>query len=285
MYDATTSDPAPASLCAGSLENTQWSTFQPIAGSASIQIVGGNINCGGPICKWQFGIFSGSCASLTPEGCVSSGNACQNGPDPSSASTAPAGGNNNFLVTWNSITNGSFAGTITPNPGPTFTGTEVFYLVMDGNANSDCQYQLSGVNVVPLPIELMYFYAVEYNNANMLIWEVASELNNDRFEIERSTDARIWSTITTIPGAGTSDNQRKYSTIDERFEKTTNYYRIAQYDYHGKVTYSKMIAVDNNEEFNREIVGIFNLMGQEVDMSFEGLKLIKYSDGSSEKKY
>ena len=285
LYDATTTDPAPASLCAGSLENTQWSTFQPVAGTSSIQIVGGNIACGGPICKWQFGIFSGSCASLTPEGCVSSGNACANGPDPSSATTTPAGGNNNFLVTWNSITTGSFTGTITPNPGPTFTGAEVFYLVMDGNANSDCQYQLSGVNVVPLPIELIHFYSMEYSNANMLIWEVTSELNNDRFEIERSTNGRDWTNVSIILGAGTSDQQRKYSIIDENFERMINYYRIAQYDYDGKVTYSKMIAVDNSIEINREIVSIFNLMGQEVEMSYEGLKLVKYSDGTSEKVY
>lgn len=66
LYDATTTDPPSNTLCAGSLENTQWSRFQPVAGSTSIQIVGSGISCGGPVCAWQFGIFSGTCGALTP---------------------------------------------------------------------------------------------------------------------------------------------------------------------------------------------------------------------------
>lgn len=91
--DPTTSDPPASTFCAGSLENTQWITFQPTAGATSFQIIGSSIACGGPVCAWQFGIFSGSCAALTPEGCVSNGNPCTNGPDPNTFSTNPPGGN------------------------------------------------------------------------------------------------------------------------------------------------------------------------------------------------
>ena len=89
--DPTTSDPPASTFCAGSLENTQWITFQPTAGATSFQIIGSSIACGGPVCAWQFGIFSGSCAALTPEGCVSNGNPCTNGPDPNTFSTNPPG--------------------------------------------------------------------------------------------------------------------------------------------------------------------------------------------------
>jgi hypothetical protein len=67
LYDATTTDPAPSTICAGSLENTQWIEFAPAAGATSFQIVGSDIWCTGGGCGWQFGMFSGSCGSLTPE--------------------------------------------------------------------------------------------------------------------------------------------------------------------------------------------------------------------------
>jgi hypothetical protein len=44
LNDASTSDPTPASLCAGSLENTQWTKFTPVAGATSFSVSGTNIN-------------------------------------------------------------------------------------------------------------------------------------------------------------------------------------------------------------------------------------------------
>lgn len=282
--DATTSDPAAATFCAGSLENTLWTQFQPVAGTTSIQIIGSSISCGGPVCAWQFGLFSGSCGSLTPEGCISNGNPCATGPDPNSASTNPSGGNGTYLLTWNSISGTGFTGTITMAGGAPFTGTETFYLAMDGNANSDCQFTLAGVNIQQLPIELISFIGKRYANVNRLVWEVASELNNDYFTIERSTDGTIWREIGQIDGAGTSQEQRKYSFIDETFEARTNYYRLKQTDFDGAYEYSKVIYVDNSNT-DRFLLRTVNLMGAEVNADYQGIVIDVFSDGSSEKRY
>lgn len=102
-FDDTPSNPSldgAANLyCAGSLENTQWIEFSPVAGASNFQIIGTDINCTAGACAYQFGIFSGSCASLTYEGCVSNGNPCASGPDPNSALTA-SGGN---VLTWSGV--------------------------------------------------------------------------------------------------------------------------------------------------------------------------------------
>ena len=281
--DPTTSDPAASTFCAGSLENTLWTVFQPLAGSTSIQIIGSNINCGGPVCAWQFGLFSGSCASLTPEGCITNGNPCASGPDPNGASTNPAGGNGTFLLTWNSISATGFTGTITAAGGLPFTGAEQFFLAMDGNANSDCQFTLAGTNIQPLPIELVSIYAKEYANANKIIWEVASELNNDFFTVERSIDGIAWREVSIVPGAGTSNQQRAYSVLDINFEKTINYYRLKQTDYDGVFQYSKTIFVDNTIE-DTYILRSVNTMGQDILDDYHGVVIDIYSDGSSKKR-
>lgn len=280
--DPTTTDPAANLLCAGSLENTQWVEFSPVAGATSFDIIGTNIVCSGGACAWQFGIASGSCASLTWEGCVSDGNACVNGPDPSAALTGST--TDGFALTWSGVSDFGFTGTMTPTGGGTFTGTETFYLVMDGNANSDCQFTLSGVNLQPLPIELVSFYAKKFNNANRIYWEVASEVNNDYFTVERRTDFETWEEIGTINGAGTSSEQRLYAYTDERYAAKINYYRLKQTDFDGKYEYSKIISVDNSD-VDRTVVSIVNAMGQEVSANESGLKIFVYSDGTTEKKY
>lgn len=282
INDPTTSDPAAGLLCAGSLENTQWIQFSPIAGATSFDIIGTNISCSGGACAWQFGIASGNCSSLTWEGCVSDGNACVNGPDPSQALTGSTA--DGFALSWSGVSGTGFTGTVTPTGGGTFTGTETFYLVMDGNANADCNYTLSGLNLQPLPIELISFYAKKFNNVNRIYWEVASETNNDYFTIERSTELGVWEEVGMINGAGTSSEQRLYAFTDDRYQKNTNYYRIKQTDFNGDYEYSKIISVDNSIK-TKKLISVVNSMGQVVETDASGLKIFVYEDGSTEKKY
>lgn len=281
-YDDTPSNPssdaAASQYCAGSLENTQWVNFSPTAGATSFLIEGSSINCSAGACAYQFGIFSGTCGSLVNEGCVSNGNPCGTGPDPNSAITT-AGGN---ILSWSGVSATGFTATISPSSG-SFTGTEEFYLAMDGNADAQCYYTLTGTNIQPLPIELIYFQGTKFNNANQLAFEVASQLNNDYFSIERSTDGEVWTVVGVIDGAGTSSEQIKYSLLDFDYEKTINYYRLKQTDFDGVFKYSRIISIDNNPE-NKTIFEIYNLLGQKVDGFYKGLVIIKYTDGTSEKK-
>lgn len=94
-----------------------------------------------------------------------------------------------------------------------------------------------------LPIELLSFEGVAYDNSIELLWTTASEINNDYFEIQRSTDAENFETIGTISGAGTSSTEIDYSFDDNDPETGINYYRLKQVDYDGSITYHETISV------------------------------------------
>lgn len=274
-------DPTAAQMCAGSLENTQWVNFSPTAGSSSFQVIGSNITCTGGACAYQFGIFSSptSCGVLTAEGCVANGAACGAGPDPNSQITN-AGGN---VLTWSGVSTTGFTATITPAAG-TFLGTEEFYLVMDGNAGASCTYTLLGVNVVPLPIEMVSFQIKKLENANLLKFVVASQNNNDYFTIERTTDGVNWTDIGTIDGAEDTKQQIAYSFVDDKYEPALNYYRIKQSDFDGNFSYSEVRVVNNKEEA-KTIVSTINSMGQSVSIDTSGIVFVLFEDGSIEKRY
>ena len=141
-----------------------------------------------------------------------------------------------------------------------------------------------GINIQELPIELIYFNGKVLNNANFLTWEVASQLNNDFFTVERSINGYDWVEVETLVGAGTTTEQKKYGAVDTRFDRLVNYYRLKQTDFDGEFEYSKIISIDNRQG-DIYLTGIYNLMGQEVESNYNGLKVFIYSDGSTVKKY
>ena len=86
---------------------------------------------------------------------------------------------------------------------------------------------------VLLPVELTYFTGEKVGTAVQLKWETASELNNDFFTVERSSDGRNFEVLSTIRGAGTVDYTLNYSFLDEQPLLGTNYYRLWQTDFDG----------------------------------------------------
>ncbi|EJF09248.1 Ig domain-containing protein [Pontibacter sp. BAB1700] len=106
--------------------------------------------------------------------------------------------------------------------------------------------------IIPLPVELVYFTAAVRNNQAHLEWLTASELDNDRFEIERSHDARSFEKIGTVKGKGTTSLETKYQFVDRTPVQGTVYYRLKQVDTDGQFAYSNVIAV-NARGLEREL--------------------------------
>jgi hypothetical protein len=77
-----------------------------------------------------------------------------------------------------------------------------------------------------------------------LDWVTASELNSDRFEIERSVDAESWVTLGSVRGQGTKSTRTNYTYIDVEPPMATIYYRLKQVDFDGKFTYSPIRSVE-----------------------------------------
>ena len=141
----------------------------------------------------------------------------------------------------------------------------------------------------PLPVSLLYFTAEIITNEHVkLRWETVSELNNDRFEIERSSDGIVFNIIGIVDGNGNTNESINYS-FDDRFPLYgINYYRFRQVDYDGHWEYSNMVAVKLLEETDIPIY-IYNLLGQNVwigvDYLPDGIYILQYEDGRVERKY
>lgn len=95
----------------------------------------------------------------------------------------------------------------------------------------------------PLPIELISFDAVNDGDDVRVDWRTATELDNDRFEVERSADGTDFEHIATVAGAGTSHTMLHYTHYDQRPLGGTSYYRLKQVDLDGTFTYSDVVAV------------------------------------------
>ncbi len=94
-----------------------------------------------------------------------------------------------------------------------------------------------------LPITLLSFDAMKQLNSVKLEWVTTSEINNDFFTIERSTDGRNFEKVDIIKGAGNSSELKAYSLYDHQPAEGVNYYRLKQTDFNGDFTFSEMVAV------------------------------------------
>ncbi|MBR5168555.1 MAG: T9SS type A sorting domain-containing protein [Salinivirgaceae bacterium] len=102
---------------------------------------------------------------------------------------------------------------------------------------------LSAYAAIVMPIELVYFEAYNSGDQVYFKWQTASELNNDYFTIECSTDAEDFESLATIQGSGTTNYTVDYDYQYRLNYVGTMYYRLKQTDYDGSSTYSKTEAV------------------------------------------
>jgi len=108
-----------------------------------------------------------------------------------------------------------------------------------------CPYALARTGL-PLPIKLISFEAMKISSsASRLSWELAACCSSAaRFEIERSTDARNYSLLSSLPG---SETNRFYAYTDTRLARGITYYRLKMIDADGKITYSNVVALINDK--------------------------------------
>jgi hypothetical protein len=101
-------------------------------------------------------------------------------------------------------------------------------------------------DIIVLPVTLLYFTGSMVEDQVHLNWETASELNNDYFIVEKSSDASNWTNIGSVKGHGTTNTPNKYQLIDGQPFNGKNYYRLRQVDFDGKVSYSRVIVIEVN---------------------------------------
>ncbi|PCJ65587.1 MAG: hypothetical protein COA58_09255 [Bacteroidetes bacterium] len=98
-----------------------------------------------------------------------------------------------------------------------------------------------------LPVDLVEFDVV-LNKSGLvdLTWNTASELNNDYFELEHSTNGEDFQPFTTVKGNGTTNEIQLYKAVHFNPQLGLNYYRLKQVDYDGNFKYHEKRVVQLN---------------------------------------
>ncbi len=141
---------------------------------------------------------------------------------------------NNTSVSYYVFTTTLSSGSLTNNAFLTDLATIFF----NNNNGSNFAY-------TSLPIELTAFGAEKIARTVRLTWTTATEQNNDRFEVERSSDGTLWSLLTTVPTQnGNARYPQTYDVTDQFPRPARNYYRLRQVDTNGKSAYSAVRTVE-----------------------------------------
>jgi hypothetical protein len=143
----------------------------------------------------------------------------------------------------------------------------------------------AGDQTVNLPVELVVFTGACVGRKNILKWESFTEMNNDYYTIENTTDGYSFEEIGKVPGAGNSSEIISYELVHENYRNEINYYRLKQTDYDGVSAYSDLISIDNRLDVEKKVVvSITNLLGQEINENYKGLVILTFTDGTFIKK-
>jgi len=148
-----------------------------------------------------------------------------------------------------SVTGDYFNGDIAPGEtqsvGPIADGSSYSMTVTDPNG-CEATYD-DDVTCTKLPIVLELFTGNAINQGNLVKWVTSTEINNDYFNLQASTNGVNFRTIATIAGEGNSNTPIAYEHLDRAAAKGTTYYRLIQTDYDGTQSKSHVIDVSRGE--------------------------------------
>jgi hypothetical protein len=111
----------------------------------------------------------------------------------------------------------------------------------DGSAGTNPPASVDNLVIggFPLAIKLKDISATNIGNRNRVDWKTATEAKGDKFEVERSSDGRSFSYLSTIAAAGEPSS---YSYWDESPFSGINYYRLRLTDASGHTSYTATVT-------------------------------------------
>jgi subtilisin-like proprotein convertase family protein len=186
---------------------------------------------------------------------------------------------------WVPATNLTSTSATTANVIPTITGNQCFtYSLTDNFGCTYTQPQCINVNCTALPVGLLSFDATAISNDRVqLVWETATEQNNDFFLIERSSNGLDnWEFVSHVNGAGNSNSPRNYMTFDEAPLDGISYYRLSQFDFDGThfVADLQTVLIDRNSETGIEVFPNPSTGLVRVKSDLVSLSILKITDAS-----
>lgn len=120
-----------------------------------------------------------------------------------------------------------------------------------------------------IPVELLSFTAKVVNENVELVWNTATESNNQGFEIQRSKGGEF-EVVGYVPGFGTTTEHKSYTFTDKNVKVGKYTYRLKQIDYDGQYVFSNTVEVEVNPPLTFALE-------QNYPNPFNPSTLIKYS--------
>ena len=144
----------------------------------------------------------------------------------------------------------------------TFTGQTSFsiWFNMGGAVETFYMDDITLTDLTILPVNLVSFNASKTASTVGLNWSTANEINNNYFNVERSSNSVDFSSIATL--ASKASNGNSSSVLNYSFQDDLKnignaaYYRLKQVDVNGTASYSNIVLVTNNE-VNVQAVAVY----------------------------
>ena len=125
-----------------------------------------------------------------------------------------------------------------------------------GKTNASCGGSTCGgaTGITPVPVKLVSFVVERDDGIAQLTWKTASELNNDRFEIQRKLESETeFKTIGEVGGSGNSNQLMEYEYVDDiNLVKGKICYRLKQVDYDNAYALSNVHCLE--EKVSSDII-------------------------------
>lgn len=188
--------------------------------------------------------------------------------------------------------NDGFFNDETPISGAIHVEGSIYQFSAQSAIEDNLRFTLGTINIsqTPLPIQLLAFSATLNKNKTVdLNWTTVSEVDNNYFSVEKSSDAINWGDVSTVNGAGNSNIEINYHTVDETPYVGINYYRLKQVDFDGNHTYSSIKKIELKSEVlndlhvypnpskdlvtiysdhsNLKDLAIYNSLGQKINLN------------------
>ncbi|HQP03480.1 MAG TPA: Ig-like domain-containing protein [Bacteroidales bacterium] len=124
-----------------------------------------------------------------------------------------------------------------------------------------------------LPVSLVLYEAKCNNGITEIDWATVSESNNDYFVIERSKDLVSFEEIARVNGQGNSNDYKFYRYFDRNAASGTNYYRLKQVDYNGRLTTYTTVNSSCSSSVSGELMALVypNPFNTQLNVSIENV--------------
>jgi len=121
------------------------------------------------------------------------------------------------------------------------------YIVSVSDDNGGANSISKAVNCSKLPVELIIFKGEALEQGNILKWQTATEINNEFFTIESSTNGIDFKQLAALKGQGNSSSTSSYSYFDRRAKNGLTFYQLSQTDFDGTTVKVDIVSIERGE--------------------------------------